>query len=40
MYADCLHTTHRFPFAPSFEAGWLACAGCLAVAALVVLLLP
>jgi hypothetical protein len=40
MYADCLDTTHRFPFAPSFEAGWLFCAGSLAVAALIVLLLP
>lgn len=40
MYADCLDTTQRFPFAPSFEAGWLFCAGSLAVAALVVLMLP
>lgn len=42
MYADCLaiHATPRFPFAPSFEAGWLFCAGSLAVAALVVLMAP
>jgi len=40
MYADCLDTTYRSALAPSFEAGWLICAGSLAVAALVVSLLP